>query len=419
MDTISLKVKLFGLGGAGVNIVDIFARESVSMVDCFLLDTDAKSIQSVQHGNPQLLGQSICRGLGCGGDTKLAKQVTESHKEELKAWINDSDIVIFVVGLGGGIGSALAQLIAELSTQSDAIIMGFCLLPFSFEGSRFSKGESLIGEIRPLLNGIFPIPNDYLLQEGDDNQTALNVFETGNQWVLNGIQSVSNVLFKKGILNQDFGTLKYIFQARGGKALFAVTNPNDIFDPQMQSLESYIESFLMHPLLHSEDRPKKIDGLFIIISGDKSLGLSVIHQIASLIASGLKFKDEVKVDAYVEESLANSLSIALFAKSEIIAYPNIKNKANDLFENHDFKGKTTDELKSKGILNQKVLTLHKSKLRKKYGKKNNEDHSQKEFSFFDKEVNRGYFTDMNDLLYKGINLDKPTFLRKGIKIKHK
>ncbi len=419
MDTFSLKVKLFGLGGAGVNIVDLFAKENVSNVECFLLDTDAKAIQSVQYAHSQLLGQSICRGLGCGGDSKLAKQVSESHKDEIKTWINDSDVVIFVVGLGGGIGSALAQLLAELSTDSSAIIMGFCLLPFSFEGSRFSKGEALIGEIRPLLHGIFSIPNDYLLQEGEANQTALNGFETGNRWILNGIQSVSNLLFKKGILNQDFGTLKNIFQARGGKSLFAVTNPNEIFDSKVQSMESYIESFLMHPLLHSEDRPKKIDGLFIIINGDQSLGLSVIHQIASLIANGLQFKDEIKVDAYVDESLATSLSITLFAKSEIIDRSIINNKANDLFGNEDFKVNSTYEFKPKGNLKQKVLTLHKSKLRKKYGNKNNENDSQKEFSFFDKEMNRGYFTDMNNLLFKGTNLDNPTFLRKGIKIKHK
>ena len=52
----------------------------------------------------------------------------------------------------------------------------------------------------------------------------------GNRWILNSLSSLSNVLFKKGLIDQDLGSLKQLFQARGGKSLFAVTSDTDIFD---------------------------------------------------------------------------------------------------------------------------------------------------------------------------------------------
>ena len=52
-------------------------------------------------------------------------------------------------------------------------------------------------------------------------------------------------------------------------------------------------------------------------------------------------------------------------------------------------------------------------------KREKELDDQKEFAFIDKEEDRGYFVDSSTTLYKGINLDRPTYLRKGIKVKFK
>jgi cell division protein FtsZ len=59
--------------------------------------------------------------------------------------------------------------------------------------------------------------------------------------------------------------------------------------------------------------------------------------------------------------------------------------------------------------------VHKSKLRKK----KTVDASQDEFTFIDLDAQRGYFdkTDRNE--YNDEDLDVPTFMRRGIKIKIK
>lgn len=412
MSDIGIKVKLFGLGGAGMHIVNAFDQKSGGLMECHLLDTDAKALASMQTVDSHIIGKEVCRGLGCGGDVELAKRAIDLHREAIISWLEDADVIILVAGLGGGAGSAFSLLVAELAEKTKAITLGFFVLPFSFEGARFSKGESFISELRPSLHGIFSIPNDILLQEGDSDQTALNGFEMGNRWILNSLSSLSNVLFKKGIIDQDLGSLKQLFQARGGKSLFAVTSDTDIFDLENDTIESHIESFLLNPLLHREDSPKDLDGLMIVIQGNQSLELSIIHKVASLIAENFNFKKDILISAYIDDSLINSLKISVFGKAEIDQIVNPKDLKDDLFSD--------DESRSEKILDKKkspnLLKVHRSKLGKKREK---ELDDQKEFAFIDKEEDRGYFVDSISTLYKGINLDRPTYLRKGIKVKFK
>lgn len=402
-----------------MNIVEAFAKETSMPIECRLLDTDAKAIDGVRHGLVHLVGQDTCRGLGCGGDIALAKKAIDREQNTIREWIDGADVIIVVAALGGGVGSAFSQLLVDLSAQTSAIILGFFVLPFSFEGTRYALGEKLVGELRPAMHGLFPIPNDHLLQEGEANQTALSGFERGNRWILSSIGALADVLFKKGMLHQDLGSLKKVFQARGGKAVFAATEVLECFDLKGEAMKQHIETILMHPLLHCEDRPQHLDALLVVIRGNASLELTTIHAIASQIAQALQFKGDVHVAAYVDDSLIDCLSVNLFAKSEISKQAVNQSGDGDLFSqaSQDSQAGEKETTADKG--KPKPLTLHSSKLKKKSKVESDEASDQKEFIFFDTGANRGYFTDTSDKLFKGINLDQPSYLRKGVKIKIK
>lgn len=388
-------------------------------VECRLLDTDAVAAEAVRHGLVHLVGKDLCRGLGCGGDIALAKKAIEGEQHSIREWIDGADVIIVVAALGGGVGSAFSQLLVDLSAQTSAIILGFFVLPFSFEGSRYALGEKILGELRPVMHGLFSIPNDHLLQEGEADQTALSGFERGNRWILSSIEALADVLFKKGMLHQDLGSLKKIFQARGGKAVFAATDALECFDLKGEGIKQHIETITMHPLLHSEDRPHHLDALLIVIRGNASLELTAIHAIASQIAQALQFKGDVHLAAYVDDSLIDCLSVNLFAKSEISKQVVGQSASSDLFLGSRGDSQIEEEQVSADKEKPKPLTVHRSKLNKKSKVDSDDTSDQKEFAFFDTGGNRGYFTDTNDKLFKGINLDQPSYLRKGIKIKIK
>ena len=108
MNTVGIKVKLLGLGGAGLNIVNAFDQKSSGLVECHVLDTDAKAIAAMQLTDTHLIGKEVCRGLGSGGDVGLAEKAIKLHLEEISTWIEGADVIILVAGLGGGVGSAFS-----------------------------------------------------------------------------------------------------------------------------------------------------------------------------------------------------------------------------------------------------------------------------------------------------------------------
>lgn len=408
------KVRIFGLGGAGALIVDLFAAQALNSVECFALDSDSKSLESIKSAKSLLVGKEICRGIGCGGDLQLAQRAIESDRALLSQHLEGSNVIILVAGLGGGMGSALSAVMAELSGKTEALILSFFILPFSFEGSRFSVSETTAGQIRPLTHGMFAIQNDLLLQEGDSNQSALKVFESGNRWILNSLNALQDVLFVNGLLNQDLGSLKNVFSQLGGKSFFAVSDTKSDFSSDSASLNDFVSEFLSSPFFHLDVRPRHLDKLLILIKGSQDLELSVINDISSLILKELNYKKEVKLGAFIDPSLINTLEVCIFGKAELQERSQIRPPADKLSHNKNGNEDTLWGIDLMG--NEGKPKVHKSKL----GKKQKELlDDQKEFQFFDNGEDRGYFENTDVGLYNGINLDTPTYLRKGIKVKYK
>lgn len=412
LDLMNLKVRVLGLGGAGSLIVDTFCNQASANVECYALDSDSKFLGSMKSAKTMLVGQEVCRGIGCGGDIELAQQAIEQDRDLLNQILEGRDVLILVAGLGGGIGSALASVISELSGKTNALILGFFILPFSFEGSRYRISNTTAEHIRPLVHGMFTIQNDLLLQEGEGNQSALNVFENGNRWILNSLNSIQNVLFENGLLNQDLGSLKKVFSQLGGKSFFAVSGEKEEFISDMESVQTFIQAFLSGPFFHLDIRPSHLDKLLIIIKGSQNLELSVINDISSLIIKELNFKKDVNLGAFIDPSLVNTLEICIFGKSEV-EEKQLEAKSSNRSAKEDASSSSLDL----GLeMSEQKPKVHKSKLGKKHKE---ESDSQKEFQFFDNGENRGYFENTDTEFYKEINLDMPTYLRKGIKVKYK
>ena len=414
---ISLNVKVLGLGGAGLNIIEAFSEANHPGVTCYALDSDARALESISKADTMLIGQPICRGLGCGGDFKTAEKAVEANKTELMALIEGVDVLILIAGLGGGIGSALAEKITAFASDSGVLTLGFFMQPFSFEGARFSFSESIRDGLRPHLHGLFSIPNDLLIQEGGNDQTALVGFQKGNDWILNSLRLMINLLYKKGIIDQDLGTLKRVFSQQGGKSFFAVSDQNDRFELEGDSIAGFVDSFLLCPLFHLEVRPENLDNLLIIIKGGPDLELSVIHKITSEITKKLNFKNSLNVGAFIDPSSLNSLEVCILGKTEIHDTTSNVSPSNDLLsEDQAGDSMAYSKNNSERGNSNKRNKVHRSKLTSKLAIPLDQ---QEEFRFFDKDQNRGYFQDTDKNMYKGLNLDHPTYLRKGIKIRIK
>jgi len=406
----ALKIKIIGVGGAGTNAVDGLKLDDLGDVRLAAVNTDAQALNQSPIAEKLVLGRSVTRGLGSGGELDIGKAAAESSRDAIARLIGDMDLIILVVGLGGGTGSAAAAVIAEVAAKTDALVLAFATLPFSFEGARRKRiAEESIGELRQLVHGLIPLPNDVLLQEGEEDTSVLNAFAVADRWIGRGVNSLCAMLLRTGLINQDFGSLRSVFQNRGGKTIFGtgLASGGDFVGDALEDL-------FICPLLHLGDRPSQLDRILVNVIGGADLGIAKVNEVMTQVAKRFGSREDIVFGAVIDESRSESLELCILGKSEmeVTAKPVSDPPAPaPRMETTGLGIETEISQDARG-----PRPVHRSKLSRKKAKP---DVDQDEFTFVDSDAQRGYFdkTDRND--YNEEDLDVPTFMRRGIKIKIK
>ncbi len=405
-----LKIKIVGVGGAGTNAVDGLKLNDLGDVRLAAINTDAQALNNSPIAEKLVIGRSVTRGLGAGGEIEIGKKAAEADRDAIARLIGDMDLIILVVGLGGGTGSAAASVVAEVAAKTDALVLAFATLPFSFEGTRRKRiAEESIGELRQLVHGLIPLPNDVLLQAGEEDNSVLNAFAVADRWIGRGVNSLCAMLLKTGLINQDFSSLRSVFQDRGGKTIFGTGSASG-----GDYVNDALEDLYICPLLHLGDRPGQLDRILVNVIGGADLGIAKVNEIMTQVAKRFGSREDIVFGAVIDEGRSQSLELCILGKAEMgqsakeIAPISEPKTTKTITTGLGLETEISQDTKS-------PRPVHKSKLRSK----NKEDLSQNEFTFIDLEAQRGYFdkTDRNE--YNDEDLDVPTFMRRGIKIKIK
>jgi len=101
----NITIKLIGVGGAGSNAVDRLKMENLERLQMTVLNTDAQALASSPVQDKVLLGMSVTRGLGAGGDPELGREAAEADRDKIAKVVADCDLVFLSGGMGGGTGS--------------------------------------------------------------------------------------------------------------------------------------------------------------------------------------------------------------------------------------------------------------------------------------------------------------------------
>ncbi len=405
-----LKIKIVGVGGAGTNAVDGLKLDDLGDVRLAAINTDAQALNQSPLAEKLVIGRSVTRGLGAGGELEIGKAAAESDRDAIARLIGDMDLIILVVGLGGGTGSAAAAVVAEVAAKTDALVLAFATLPFSFEGARRKRiAEESVGELRQLVHGLIPLPNDVLLQEGEEDTSVLNAFAVADRWIGRGVNSLCAMLLKTGLINQDFSSLRSVFQDRGGKTIFGTGTATG-----GDYVKDALEDLFICPLLHLGDRPAQLDRILVNVIGGADLGIAKVNDVMTQVAKRFGSREDIVFGAVIDESRSQSLELCILGKAEM-------DRASDVLPEPEPATKTKTITTGLGLeteISQDTRAprpVHRSKLPKKKKVEVNQD----EFTFIDNDEQRGYFekTDRNE--YNDEDLDVPTFMRRGIKIKIK
>ncbi len=402
----SIAIKVVGVGGAGGNAVERLKMDNLARLQLAAINTDLQTLNNSPVEEKVLIGSTVTRGLGAGGDPEIGVAAAEAEKGCGLGWCWS---VFDRHGIRGGTGSGAAPIVADVATEEGALVIAFVTTPFSFEGSRRAKqAEAGLLELRGACDAVIPLPNDLLLQEAAEGETALESFARADDWIGRAVRSVWAMLFRTGLINLDFATLRQAFQTRGGKTLFGLGRGEG-----EQAAAAAVQSLDMCPLLATPEHSRKADRLLVNIVGGAELTLARVNEIMSAVTERYGRESHVIMGAVIDEDLQGQLEICVIGTSDIGGRPAVRRSTAQRERNRSPSSATT---KPDPVSAGPVGEVRSSPPRRRAEPASGGPDEQDEFTFQGSPDNRGRFERTDRNLFEGQDLDVPTYLRRGIKI---
>ena len=414
----NIAIKLVGVGGAGSNAVDRLKMENLERLQLAVINTDHQALSSSPVQDKVLIGMGVTRGLGAGGDPDLGREAAEADREKIGKVVKDCDLVFLVTGMGGGTGSGASPVVAEIAAESGALVIAFVTMPFSFEGGRrLKQAEEGLRALRQVCDAVIPLPNDVLLQEAADNDGLLASFARADEWIGRGVKSIWSMLFKTGLINLDFATLRQAFHQRGGKTLFGLGEGRG-----EHAATEAIASLKLCPLLHTPEFSRKADRLLVNIIGGPDLTLPKVNELMTAITEQFGRDSHVIMGAVIDEDLAGRLEVCVIGTSDM-GGRGLPARRPVVGGSRGRPTAATHVPRSESPVAQAVADgLRQPVESMPVPARSNEAKivhlpkpAQDEFGFGEVE-SRGHFEKTDRNLFDGQDLDVPTYLRRGIKI---
>ena len=300
------RIKVVGVGGGGCNAVNRMIEEGLQGVEFIAVNTDAQALMDSKAQTRVRIGDKSTRGLGAGGNPEMGQKAAEENREELRQVLKGSDMVFVTAGLGGGTGTGGAPIIAEIAKEEGALTIGVVTRPFTFEGvKRTQSAEVGIANLRNGADTLIVIPNDRLLQIVDKRASLQEAFSVADDVLRQGIQGISELITKPGLINLDFADVRSIM-SEGGAALMAVGQASGE-DRARVAAEQAISSQLLDITIDGAH------GILFNITGGPDMTLFEVNQAAAIIQETAHPDVNIIFGAVIDPNLGDEIRLTVIA----------------------------------------------------------------------------------------------------------
>ena len=129
----------------------------------------------------------------------------EESIHEINECLENTDLIIIIAGMGGGIGTGAAPVIAKAAREKGAHVIGVVTIPFFFEGSkRMLRAKEGIDTLNELVDRLIVVYDDSVLPEQLRDISMLKSFEMVDVKVADIIHDIIVELSKAGSLEELF-----------------------------------------------------------------------------------------------------------------------------------------------------------------------------------------------------------------------
>jgi len=316
------RLLVMGVGGAGGNAINEMIENGMQGVEFIAVNTDAQDLKHSKAKSKIQIGLNLTKGLGAGAKLDIGQAAADESLNDIINVLQGANMVFIAAGMGGGTGTGAAHVIARAAKELNILTVGVVTLPFLYEGpSRMRRAQIGLEELRKHVDTIIVIPNQNLFKIANEQTTFEESFNLSNNVLMHGVQSVTDLMVRPGIINLDFADVETVM-ASMGKAMMG-TGEAEGEGRAMNATEMAISN----PLI-DDYTLKGAKGLLVNITGGKDLKLFEVDEVVNKIRSEVEADAEVIIGAITDPSLEGKIRVSIVATSLDNQHPESKSVVN-------------------------------------------------------------------------------------------
>ena len=301
------RILVLGVGGAGGNAINAMIESGMEGVEFVAVNTDAQDLKmSKAHAKIQI-GMNLTKGLGAGAKHDIGQAAADESLNEIINYMQGANMVFITSGMGGGTGTGASHVIAKAARELNILTVGVTTLPFSYEGpKRMRRAVDGLEEFKKHLDTVIVVPNQNLFKIASETTTFEESFNLSNNVLKHGVQSVTDLMVRPGMINLDFADVETVMSSMG-KAMMGTGEAEGENRAKVAT-----EMALNNPLI-DEYSLQGARGLLINITGGNDLTLFEVDQSVNTIRAEVDSDAEVIFGAIKDENMTGKIRVSIVA----------------------------------------------------------------------------------------------------------
>jgi cell division protein FtsZ len=303
------RILVLGVGGAGGNALNGMIEAGMKGVEFVAVNTDAQDLKMNKAESKIQLGTNLTKGLGAGAKHEIGQAAAEESLNDIVDYIKGSNMLFITAGMGGGTGTGAAHVIARTAKELNILTVGVVTLPFSYEGPKKMRiALQGLDELKKHLDTNIIVPNQNLFKIINEKTTFKDSFSLSNDVLKSGVQSVTDLMVRPGLVNLDFADVETIMKGMG-KAMMGTGEAEG-----EKRHEEATNAALNNPLI-DEYSLRGAKGLLVNITGGNDLTMFEVDEAVNKIRAEVDPEAELIFGSIEDENLNGKIRVSIVATS--------------------------------------------------------------------------------------------------------
>ncbi len=300
-------IKIVGCGGGGSSAVGRMIEADVSGVQFIVLNTDLQALNKSPAKTKLAIGQKLTGGLGAGGNPTVGENAAKEDTEMITNILKGADMVVITAGMGGGTGTGSAPIVAEIARKQGTLTIAVVTTPFNFEGTvRMRYALEGLQKLKDQVDALIVIPNEQVMKNIDRQVSFLQAFRMADTVLCEGVQGLSDIITKTGVVNIDFADVQSVMRGQGDAILGVGTGSGE-----NRAIDAATAA-ISNPLLVN----RQIDGatkILVNITSSAELPMMEVNDIVNTVRASAAKDNQMFWGEVLEPEMGDTISVTVVA----------------------------------------------------------------------------------------------------------